>query len=221
VHEWICRPYVAASLLKPVVLWTQKSDSRYKLQGLAGNISGWRSLPASRLPFVHSASSRIIRGAVDYDRVTGFVYWSQTWTGDSAAAGSRSIGAQRVTDALIRKSTPTMQFLSSWRVADLAVDSFTGNVYVTETERQLIAVARYDLRDPDMYRIIISSGLQQPTNIALDSDIGLVLSSTTAPAQLFSRSVAYFRGRLVGWVIFNGTYSINRLYRVMSARQII
>lgn len=175
VHEWICRLYVAASLPKPVVLWTEKSDSRYKLQGLAGNISGWRSLPASRLPFVHSASSRIIRGAVDYDRVTGVVYWSQTSTRDSAAAlasSSWSIGAQRVTDALSWKSTPTMQFLSSWRVAGLAVDWFTGNVYATETEHQLIAVARYDIRDPDMYRVVISIGLHEPTSIALDPYLG-------------------------------------------------
>jgi len=68
-----------------------------------------------------------------------------------------------------------MQFLSSWNVGGLAVDWFTGNVYVTEKDRQLIAVARYNIHDDNMYRVIISSGLHQPTTVALDPYVGLVL----------------------------------------------
>ena len=164
-----------SSLQLPTVLWSQKSSVWWRLSGVTGNPADWQHLPASRLPFVHAQPSRLSRDAVDYDRVSGVVYWSQTSTRDSAAAlasSSWSIGAQRVTDALSWKSTPTMQFLSSWRVAGLAVDWFTGNVYATETEHQLIAVARYDIRDPDMYRVVISIGLHEPTSIALDPYIG-------------------------------------------------
>jgi len=59
-------------------------------------------------------------------------------------------------------------------VGGLAVDWFTGNVYVTETEDQLIAVARYDIHDDNMYRVIISSALERPTTIAIDPYLGSV-----------------------------------------------
>jgi len=36
-------------------------------------------------------------------------------------------------------------------------------------------VARYDIHDNDMYRVIISSGLQLPSTIAVDPYLGLVL----------------------------------------------
>jgi len=163
----------ADSFPLPVVLWTQNVDWWSKLRGIAGNISSWLPLPVSELPFVRSATSPISRNAVDYDRVSGVVYWSQSPVDTSS--NSWSIGAQPIVDALDGKSTPTMQFLSSWHIGGLAVDLFTGNVYVTETEHQLIAVARYDIHDADMYRVIISSGVDQPTAIALDPYAGLVL----------------------------------------------
>jgi len=155
-----------------VVLWTQKSDDRWKLRGIAGNVSEWIARSVAELPFVGTTPNRISLGAVDYDRVSGVVYWSQ-WAADMSSPWS--IGAQPVVDALSRKSTSVMHFLSSWHVGGLAVDWFTGNVYVTETEQQLIAVARYDIHDTDMYRVIISSGLKQPSTIAIDPYLGLVL----------------------------------------------
>ena len=111
----------------PVVLWTHTSYSRWKLRGIAGNISQWLPLPILELPFVGSASDRISRHAVDYDRVSGVVYWSQT---SGHTSNSWSLGAQPVVDALSWKTTSMMQFLSSWDVGGLAVDWFTGNVYV-------------------------------------------------------------------------------------------
>ena len=160
------------SIPLPVVQWTQKSDIWSKLSGISGNVSKWLLLPASKLSFVPARPSRIVRGAVDYDRVSGVVYWSQS-TADTS--NSWSIGAQPVVDAFGWKSTSVMQFLSSWHVGGLAVDWFTGNVYVTETEDQLIAVARYDIRDTDKYRVIISSDLHQPTTIAIDPYLGLAI----------------------------------------------
>ena len=88
---------------------------------------------------------------------------------------SSSLSAQPVSEALISKSTSTMQFLSSWHVGGLAVDWFTGNVYVTETEREVIAMARYDNHDPHMYRVILRDDLHRPTTVALDPYAGLVL----------------------------------------------
>jgi len=166
------------SLPLPVVLWTQQSSGWWKLRGISGNFSTWLPLPAYQLPFVGRAQSRVSRLAVDYDRAAGVVYWSQS----SAASGGRdrrstpawSIGAQPVVDALSWNSTSLMQFLASWSVGGLAVDWFTGNVYVTETEQRLIAVARYDIRDADMYRVVITSGLHRPTTIAIDPYIGSV-----------------------------------------------
>jgi len=164
------------SLPLPVVLWTHKSDSWWKLRGIAGNVSTWLPLPVHQLPFVGSAPSRVRRGSVDYDRVSGVVYWSQSTAADdrsSSSSSSWSLGAQPVVDALSWKQpTSTMQFLSSWTVGGLAVDWFTGNVYVTETEHQLIAVARYDVRDADMYRVVLTSGLHRPTTVAIDPYLG-------------------------------------------------
>lgn len=157
----------------PVVLWTQRHGNQWRLYGIAGNVSTWLPLPLTQLPFVRAAPSRISRDAVDYDRVSKVVYWSQSTTDPS---NSWSLGAQPVVDALSRKTTSVIQFLSSWHVGGLAVDWFTGNVYVTDTEHQLIAVARYDIRDANMYRVIISSGLHRPTTIALDPYIGLGLT---------------------------------------------
>ena len=140
---------------------------------MTGTPANWLHLPVTELPFVHTKPSNVYRGAVDYDRVSKVVYWSQSTTDPS---NSWSLGAQPVVDALSWKTTSVMQFLSSWHVGGLAVDWFTGNVYVTETEHQLIAVARYDIRDANMYRVIISSGLHRPTTIALDPYIGLGLT---------------------------------------------
>jgi len=159
------------SLPLPVILWTQNSDGWWNLRGVAGNISTWLPLPHVRWPLVGSAYSRVSRGSVDYDRVSGVVYWSQSSTDTSH---SWSLGAHPIVDALSWKSTSQMQFLSSWKVGGLAVDWFTGNVYVSETEDHLIAVARYDIKDADMYRVIISSGLRAPTTVALDPYLGLV-----------------------------------------------
>ena len=154
----------------PIVLWTHKSGGWWKLRGIAGNVSTWLPLHLNRMSFVGSAPSRTSRVAVDYDRVSGVVYWSQSSA--DPTSNSWSLGAQPVVDALSWKSTSTMQFLPSWRVGGLAVDWFTGNVYVTETEHQLIAVARYDIRDTDMYRVVITSGLHRPTNVAVDPYLG-------------------------------------------------
>jgi len=66
-----------------------------------------------------------------------------------------------------------VEFLRSWHVGGLAVDWFTGNVYVSDTEHQLIAVARYDIRHAaDMYRILVTSALHRPTNVAVDPYLG-------------------------------------------------
>jgi len=162
----------ADNLSLPVVLWTQKP----KLRGIAGTISNWLPRHVSQLSFVNTAPSSAKRGAVDYDRVSGMVYWSQSAAaGDSSASKSWSIAAQPITDAVRWKSTSVVQFLESWNVGGLAVDWFTGNVYVTETEDQLIAVARYDIHHEDMYRVIISSSLARPTTVALDPYVGFVL----------------------------------------------
>ena len=157
----------------PTVLWSQRSSVWWRLSGVTGSPDNWLRRPVTELPFVHARPSRLSRGAVDYDRVSGVVYWSQSAV-DTSSSWS-SVGAQPVVDALGCKSTSVMQFLSSWHVGGLAVDWFTGNVYVTETEQQLIAVARYDIHDTDMYRVIISSGLKQPSTIAIDPYLGLVL----------------------------------------------
>ena len=171
-HRLLFAVHLADHFSLPVVLWTQESYSQWKLRGIAGNISQWLPLRVTELPFVGSASDTTSRHAVDYDRVSGVVYWSQT---SAHTSNSWSLGAQPVVDALSWKSTSMMQFLSSWDVGGLAVDWFTGNVYVTETEHQLIAVARYDIHDANMYRVIISSGIQLPTTIALDPYLGSVL----------------------------------------------
>jgi len=158
-----------SSLPLPTVIWTQRSSVWWRLSGVSGNHSSWMNLPGNRLPFVHTEPSRVSRGSVDYDRVSGVVYWSQSSTDTSH---SWSLGAHPIVDALSWKSTSQMQFLSSWKVGGLAVDWFTGNVYVSETEDHLIAVARYDIKDADMYRVIISSGLRAPTTVALDPYLG-------------------------------------------------
>ena len=83
----------------PIVLWTHQSNGWWKLRGIAGDVSTWLRLPVSRLPLVGSAPSRTGRGAVDYDRVSGVVYWSQS----SATTSSNSwwsLGAQPLKDAL-------------------------------------------------------------------------------------------------------------------------
>jgi len=158
-----------SSLSVPTVLWSQRSSVWWQLSGITGSPTNWQHLPVTDLPFVHAQPSKMKRGAVDYDRVSGVVYWSQS-TADTS--NSWSLGAQPVVDAFGCKSTSVMQFLSSWHVGGLAVDWFTGNVYVTETEDQLIAVARYDIRDADMYRVIISFDLHRPTTIAIDPYVG-------------------------------------------------
>jgi len=158
-----------SSLSEPTVLWSQRSSVWWRLSGITGRPSNWLNRPVTELSFVHATPSRLSRNAVDCDRVSRVVYWSQSV---ADASNSWSIGAQPIVDALSCKSTSTMQFLSSWRVVDLAVDWFTGNVYVTEKDHQLIAVARYDIYDANMYRVIISTGLDQPTSIALDSYSG-------------------------------------------------
>jgi len=159
-----------SSLPLPTVLWSQRSSVWWRLSGVAGNPVNWQDRPVTELPFVNSKPSRLTRGAVDYDRVSGMVYWSQSAAAasDSSASKSWSIAAQPIIDAVRWKSTSVVQFLESWNVGGLAVDWFTGNVYVTETEDQLIAVARYDIYQEDMYRVIINSGLARPTTIALD-----------------------------------------------------
>jgi len=191
------RLYFAVRLEKnfslPVVLWTQRSDNWWNLRGIAGNVSAWVPRSAADLSYVEAAPSAISRGAVDYDRVSGVVYWSQS---PADTSSSWSIGAQPVVDALSRKSTSVMQFLSSWHVGGLAVDWFTGNVYVTETEQQLIAVARYDIHDTDMYRIIISSGLEKPSAIAIDPYLGLVLCLPSTSAS----SIVLLLARLKGYI---------------------
>jgi len=158
-----------SALPLPTVLWSQRSSVWWRLSGITGSPSRWLNLPVTELPFVHTKPSKLTRGTVDYDRVSHVVYWSQSAADTS---NSWSIGAQPIVDALGCKSTSIMQFLSSWQIGGLAVDWFTGNLYVTETEHQLIAAARYDIHDADMYQVIISSGLDQPTAIALDSYAG-------------------------------------------------
>ena len=160
------------------MLWSQRSSVWWRLSGVAGEPADWQRLPAAGLPFVDAEPSRVRRGSVDYDRVSGVVYWSQSTAAavddrSSSSSSSWSLGAQPVVDALSWKQpTSTMQFLSSWTVGGLAVDWFTGNVYVTETEHQLIAVARYDVRDADMYRVVLTSGLHRPTTVAIDPYLG-------------------------------------------------
>jgi len=158
-----------STLRLPTVLWSQRSSVWWRLSGVTGSPTSWMNLPVTELPFVHAQPSPISRGSVDYDRVSGVIYWSQS-TVDSSSPWS--LGAQQVVDALNWKSTSAMQFLSSWRVGGLAVDWFSGNVYVSETVHQLIAVARYDIRDADLYRVIISINLERPTNIAIDPYLG-------------------------------------------------
>jgi len=162
-----------SSLPMPTVLWSQRSSIWWCLAGVAGDPANWLNQPVTALPFVHAQPSRVGRLAVDYDRTARVVYWSQrsTAAGDPSTP-AWSIGAQPVVDALSWKSTSQMQFLASWSVGGLAVDWFTGNVYVTETEQRLIAVARYDIRDADMYRVVITSGLHRPTAIAIDPYVG-------------------------------------------------
>jgi len=155
----------------PTVLWSQRSSVWWRLSGVTGNPANWLHLPATELPFVHAQPNQISRGSVDYDRVSRVVYWSQSAPAD-ASNSWWSLGAQPIIDAVSWKSTSVMQFLSSWHVGGLAVDWFTGNVYVTETEDQLIAVARYDIHDDNMYRVIISSALERPTTIAIDPYLG-------------------------------------------------
>ena len=176
VTHTLVRLVVSASnsLPLPTVIWSQRSSVWWRLSGVSGTPSDWAHLPSARLPFVDAEPSRVSRRAVDYDRVSGVVYWSQ-----SAAATSNSwwwsLGAQPLVDALGWKSASTVQFLRSWHVGGLAVDWFTGNVYVSDTEHQLIAVARYDIRHAaDMYRVLLTSasGLHRPTTVALDPLLG-------------------------------------------------
>jgi len=159
------------SLPLPTVLWSQRSNVWWRLTGVSGSPSSWLDRPVTELPFVHAKPSKLSRGHVDYDRVSGVVYWTQS-AADTSKSNSWSIGAQPIVDALSWKSTSLMQFLSSWNVGGLAVDWFTGNVYVTERDHQLIAVARYDIHDDNMYRVIISTDLHRPTTIAIDPYIG-------------------------------------------------
>ena len=166
---WLVVSASNSSIFLPTVLWSQRSSIWWRISGVTGSRGNWLHLPVTELPFVHAKPSRISRGAVDYDRVSGVVYWSQT---SAHTSNSWSLGAQPVVDALSWKTTSVMQFLSSWDVGGLAVDWFTGNVYVTETEHQLIAVARYDIHDANMYRVIITSDLHVNTDIALDPYLG-------------------------------------------------
>jgi len=81
-----CAAYRADNISLPVVLWTQQSNGWWRLRGIAGNVSTWLHLPVNRLPFVGSASSRVGRVLLDYDRVSGVVHWSQQ--ADANAPGS-------------------------------------------------------------------------------------------------------------------------------------
>jgi len=88
------------------------------------------------------------------------------------------VGGERLVDALRWKTDDSggpMRLLSgpgSWHVAGLSVDWFTGNVYVSDAEHQLIAVARHHIRHDDIYRVVVTSGLHRPTTLALDPYVG-------------------------------------------------
>jgi len=84
----------------PTVIWSQRSSVWWRLSGVAGTPSDWAHLPSARLPFVDAQPSRTVRGAVDYDRVSGVVYWSQSSATTTSSNSWWSLGAQPLKDAL-------------------------------------------------------------------------------------------------------------------------